>query len=149
MQREDSWRKTRCIVLFIRCHWSRLVPLRSWSTAGKLSYHFNFIMSLKCFERQMDAKTFSWRCLDVHSMSFESYGRQMNVRTTLCVYTVLPKQDTILTSIQFLLNVMNVRWTLKQLCVSVSSDAVQKTLSWHSFNVVWTLWTPDVTLCAW
>ena len=81
------------------------------------------------------------RCFDVDSTSFERYGRQMDVETTLCAYweaytllTVCNRsvktfsiylfytsqsyaQDVVLTSFQRHLNVMDVRWTLKQRCV--------------------------------
>ena len=57
--------------------------------------------------------------IDVDSMLFERYERQMDVEATLCFLTskvIFPgiKQEVVLTSIQCFLNVMNVRWTLKQ-----------------------------------
>ena len=52
------------------------------------------------------------RYLDVDSTVFERYGRQMDVKTTLCGYWV----KNLLTQnvIQRFLNVMDARWALKQ-----------------------------------
>ena len=55
------------------------------------------------------------RCFDVHSTSFERYGRQIDVEKTLCISmeSFLP-QDVVLTSIQLHSNIMYIRWAMMQ-----------------------------------